>query len=88
MLAEAYVKHYTTFLLDLDGVVYRGEQLLPGAREFVAWLDATGKQYRYLSNNSMLSPAEVAAKLRRLGIPAPDERVITASMAACRLLAA
>lgn len=81
------MKHYSTFLLDLDGVVYRGDQLLPGAREFVAWLDASGKQYRYLSNNSMQAPGDVAAKLRRLGIPAPDERVITASYAACRLLA-
>lgn len=81
------MKHYSTWLLDLDGVVYRGDHLLPGARAFVAWLDATGQQYRYLSNNSMQGPGDVAAKLRRLGIPAPDERVITASFAACRLLA-
>ncbi len=76
------MKDYQTYLLDLDGVVYRGEQVLPGAREFVAWLDATGRAYRYISNNSMASPAEVAAKLRRLGIPAPDARVVTASQAA------
>jgi HAD superfamily hydrolase (TIGR01450 family) len=82
------VKDYLTYLLDLDGVVYRGEQLLPGARDFVAWLNATGRAYRYISNNSMASPAEVAAKLRRLGIPAPDERVVTASQAAVDYLAA
>ncbi len=82
------VKSYQTYLLDLDGVVYRGEALLPGARAFVAWLDATGRVYRYLSNNSMASPAQVAQKLRRLDMPARDEQVLTASSAAVALIAA
>ena len=43
---------YTTYLIDLDGVVYRGEELLPGAKEFVAWLDASHKKYLFLTNNS------------------------------------
>lgn len=81
------LKNYQTFLLDLDGVFYRGDQVLPGAQAFVAWLEATRRDYRYLSNNSMASPADVAAKLRRLGIPAPDFRVLTASQAAITLLA-
>ncbi len=81
------VNDYRTVLLDLDGVVYRGDQLLPGARAFVAWLDATGRDTRFISNNSMASPEEVAAKLRRLGIAAPEGRVITASRVAVDLLA-
>ena len=81
------LKDYRTYLLDLDGVFYRGDQLLPGSQAFVAWLDATGRDYRYLSNNSMASPADVAAKLRRLGVPAPDFRVLTASQSAIALLA-
>ena len=44
---------YTTYLIDLDGVVYRGETLLPGAREFIAWLDA--RQVALILGISVLS---------------------------------
>ncbi|HEV2405739.1 MAG TPA: hypothetical protein VGR88_09810, partial [Ktedonobacterales bacterium] len=63
------MKDFRAFLLDLDGVIYRGDQVLPGAREFVEWADATGRQTLYLSNNSLQSPEEVGAKLARLGMP-------------------
>ena len=81
------MKDYRTYLLDLDGVVYRGAALLPGARDFIAWLEATGRDYRYLTNNSMQSPAHVAARLRDLGIATPEARVVTASQAAVATLA-
>jgi HAD superfamily hydrolase (TIGR01450 family) len=76
------------YLLDLDGVVYRGEQLLPGARDLVEWLDATGRKVLYLSNNSIATPQEVEAKLARLGMPRPQGRVLTAGQVAARVLAA
>jgi len=81
------LKRYETYLLDLDGVVYRGDTVLPGAREFIAWLVASGHAFRFITNNSMTSPAAVAAKLRRLGIPVEDSAVVTASDAAVNLLA-
>jgi HAD superfamily hydrolase (TIGR01450 family) len=81
------MKDYQTYLIDLDGVVYRGDQLLHGAREFVARLQATGRAFRFISNNSMAGPGDVAAKLRRLGIPVGDETVVTASQAAVETLA-
>ncbi|MBA3825555.1 MAG: HAD-IIA family hydrolase [Ktedonobacterales bacterium] len=81
------MKDYRSYLLDLDGVVYRGAALLPGARDFIAWLEATGRDYRYLTNNSMQSPADVATRLRSLGIPTPEARVVTASQAAVALFA-
>jgi HAD superfamily hydrolase (TIGR01450 family) len=81
------MKDYRAVLLDLDGVVYRGEQVLPGARELVEWLDATGRRTFYLSNNSIATPAEVTAKLARLGMPRPAGRVLTAGWAAAQLLA-
>jgi HAD superfamily hydrolase (TIGR01450 family) len=81
------MRDYQACLLDLDGVIYRGEQLLPGARELVAWLDATSRQAVYLSNNSLSTPADVAAKLTRLGMPHPEGRVLTAGGAAAQLLA-
>lgn len=81
------MRDFQSYLLDLDGVVYRGEQLLPGARELVEWLDASGRQTLYLSNNSIATPDEVAEKLSRLGMPRPEGRVLTAGWAACRAIA-
>lgn len=78
---------YRTYLLDLDGVVYRGNALLPGARELVEWIDATGRKALYLSNNSFATPEEVAAKLARLGMPQPEGRVFTAGQAAVQAIA-
>jgi 5'-nucleotidase len=81
------MKDFRAYLLDLDGVIYRGERLLPGARALVDWLDANGRQTIYLSNNSVQTPAEVAAKLARLGMPRPEERTLTAGDAAVRAIA-
>ncbi len=81
------MQDFGAYLLDLDGVVYRGEQLLPGARELVDWLDASGKKVLYLSNNSIATPHQVEAKLVRLGMPRPEGRVLTAGDAAARVLA-
>lgn len=78
---------YRNYLLDLDGVVYRGNMLLPGARELVEWLDDTGRKALYLSNNSFATPDEVAAKLARLGMPRPEGRVFTAGQAAVQVIA-
>src|SRR5258708_27566633 len=80
------MRDFRAFLLDLDGVVYRGEQVLRGAREFVEWADATGRRVLYLSNNSLQSPDDVAEKLARLGMPRPQGRVLTAGWAAAQLL--
>jgi HAD superfamily hydrolase (TIGR01450 family) len=80
------LKDYQALLLDLDGVVYRGDQLLPGARALVEWVDDTHRRTLYLSNNSLATPEEVAGKLARLGMPKPEERVLTAGQAAARLV--
>jgi HAD superfamily hydrolase (TIGR01450 family) len=81
------MRDYRAYLLDLDGVIYRGEQVLPGARELVEWLDATGRRVMYLSNNSFATPDAVARKLARLGMPRPEGRVLTAGGAAAQVLA-
>ncbi len=81
------MKLYHYYFLDLDGVIYRGNERLPGAREFIEWIEATGREYLYLSNNSMSTPAQVAARIRALGLPAPLERVVTAGSAAASYLA-
>ena len=81
------MQDFHAYLLDLDGVVYRGDQVLPGACELVEWLDATGRKVFYLSNNSIATPQQVEAKLLRLGMPRPKGRVLTAGYAAARVLA-
>jgi HAD superfamily hydrolase (TIGR01457 family) len=78
---------YTTYLIDLDGVIYRGNALLPGAQEFVAWLDTNQKKYLYLTNNSFASAAQVLAKLTRLGISADTAHLLTAGQAAVQNIA-
>lgn len=83
----APLDYFTTYLLDLDGVVYRGEQLLPGARDLVEWIDATGRQAAFVSNNSFATVEEVTEKLARLGAPRPQGRVITAGWATITVIA-
>ncbi len=78
---------FTTYLIDLDGVVYRGETLLPGAKEFVAWLDSTHKKYLFLTNNSFASEVQVIAKLARLGITTDTSHVLGAAQAAVKNIA-
>ncbi|HEU5229223.1 MAG TPA: HAD-IIA family hydrolase [Ktedonobacteraceae bacterium] len=78
---------FTTYLIDLDGVVYRGEELVPGAKEFVSWLDATQKKYLFLTNNSFASDAQVLAKLQRLGIAVSAKHVLSAAQAGVQNIA-
>jgi HAD superfamily hydrolase (TIGR01457 family) len=78
---------YTTYLVDLDGVVYRGNELLPGAKEFVAWLEANKKKYLFLTNNSFASETQVLEKLARLGITTDASHVLGAGQAAVQNIA-
>src|SRR5258708_33996642 len=78
---------YTTYLIDLDGVIYRGNELLPGAKEFVAWLESNHKKYLFLTNNSFATGAQILAKLHRLGIAADNANLLTAGQAAVQNIA-
>ncbi len=78
---------YTTYLIDLDGVVYRGNELLPGALEFVNWLTINEKKYLFLTNNSFATGAQILAKLARMGIHTDDNHLLTAGQAAVQNIA-
>ena len=65
------------YIFDLDGTIYLGDELLPGARELLAALAALGRKRLFLSNNPTKSPEEYVAKLARLGIPAVRDEVLT-----------
>lgn len=75
------------FLLDMDGVIYSGTRLIPGAANFIAKLRNNHIPYRFLTNNSQRARRDVALKLRRLGIEAEPDDVFTCAMATARFLA-
>ena len=58
----------TGYLIDMDGVIYRENQLIPGAADFVDALLATGTPFLFLTNNSAPTPEDLCVRLRRLGI--------------------
>ena len=78
---------YRGFIFDLDGTVYLGERLLPGAREVIAALRAAGRRVGFLSNKPIQSRADYAAKLTRLGIPADIDEVLNSSYVLAQHLA-
>ncbi|MGH7358578.1 MAG: HAD-IIA family hydrolase [Candidatus Rokuibacteriota bacterium] len=78
---------YQGFIFDLDGTLYVGERLVPGARAAVLALRAAGRRVCFLSNKPIQSRADYAAKLTRLGIPAALDEVINSSYVLGRYLA-
>lgn len=74
-------------LVDLDGVVWIGREMVPGAVEALSRMLADGKEIVFVTNNSVKQPAEYASRLRDAGIEIPDERVLTGGVATARLAA-
>lgn len=74
------------FLLDMDGTIYLGEELIPGADAFVAYLRASGRSLLFFTNNPSANAVAYAAKLSRLGIAAEADEVLTAGAATIRFL--
>lgn len=58
----------TGYLIDMDGVIYRENHLIPGATEFVSALLATGTPFLFLTNNSAPTPEDLAVRLNHLGV--------------------
>ena len=75
------------YLIDMDGVLYRGTQMIPGADTFVGALRAADIPFLFLTNNSQRTRRDVATRLQRLGIDAGEEHVFTCAMATARFLA-
>src|SRR5215831_6363490 len=75
------------YLIDMDGVLYRGQELIPGADEFLEELRTRAIPFRLLTNNSQRTRRDVVVKLQRLGIAVEEEHVFTSAMATARYLA-
>ena len=86
-MAKAMPYQSHGLLLDMDGVIYRGNQLIPGADEFVAELISKKIPFLFLTNNSQRTQRDVATKVRRMGIPVEDHHVYTCAMATASFLA-
>lgn len=74
------------FLLDMDGTLYLGDNVYPGAVELIRTLENTGRQYIYLTNNSSRAGADYVNRLRRLGFPCEMENIFTSGMATAMYL--
>ena len=76
------------YLIDMDGVLYRGPQLIPGADYFLQQLRRRSVPFRLLTNNSQRTRRDVVAKLAHMGITVEEENIFTSAMATARFLAA
>ena len=70
---------FAGLILDMDGVLYRGERALPGARELSPALRANGISFILLTNNATLTSEEFSAKLSRMGISVPPDAILTSA---------
>ncbi|WP_422935564.1 HAD-IIA family hydrolase [Sinomonas sp. P47F7] len=70
------LRAYDGYLFDLDGTIYLGDRLLPGAYELVTTLRRFGRETLFLSNNPTRDPQMYADKLTRLGLPTPSDRIV------------
>ncbi|MBL8827985.1 MAG: TIGR01457 family HAD-type hydrolase [Planctomycetaceae bacterium] len=75
------------FLIDMDGVIYRGRELITGADRFINQLIDREIPFLFLTNNSQRTRRDVAVRLQRMGIRAEEQHVFTCSMATARFLA-
>jgi len=74
------------YLIDMDGVIYRGGVLIPGAIRFVNRLLEENIPFLFLTNNSQRTRRDVATKLTRLGISVDEDHVFTCAMSTARYL--
>jgi len=74
-------------LIDLDGVVWIGREMVSGAVEALGTLLANGMEIVFVTNNSVKQPSEYAARLREAGIDTCDDRVLTGGAVTARLAA-
>ena len=74
------------FICDMDGVLYHGNRILPGAAEFIRWLQENRKEYLFLTNNSGMTPKELQQKLQRMGLEIPEEHFYTSALATAEFL--
>ena len=74
------------WLTDMDGVLVREEHALPGAAEFLQRLEDERRPFLVLTNNSIFTPRDLAARLARSGLTVPEESIWTSALATAAYL--
>ncbi|KAJ1924055.1 hypothetical protein IWQ60_005466 [Tieghemiomyces parasiticus] len=82
----ALIRDKKGFICDMDGVIYHGDTLLPGVKDFIEWLKAEEKKYLFLTNNSAPTPRELRDKLLRLGVDVDESHFYTSGIATAKFL--
>ena len=72
--------------MDMDGVLVRGAQVIPGAVEFIARLRAQKKPFLILTNNSLYTARDLQARLAHAGLDVPPESLYTSALATAQFL--
>jgi NagD protein len=75
-----------SWLMDMDGVLVREEHVIPGAERFIARLRELDRPFLVLTNNSMYTPRDLAARLAASGLDVPEEAIWTSALANARFL--
>jgi len=70
----------------MDGVIYHGNKILPGVKDFVSWLKKEKKQFLFLTNSSERTPKELHEKLTRMGINVEKNVFYTSALATAQFL--
>lgn len=70
----------------MDGVLYHGDQVLPGVSDFIDWLKKENKEYLFLTNNSSFTPKELQQRLARMGLEVGEEHFYTSALATAAFL--
>jgi HAD superfamily hydrolase (TIGR01457 family) len=80
------MKEFEAFIFDLDGCIYIGKSIIPGARDVMERLRELGKSVLFVTNNATKTPSEFASKLRSFGIKVSADDVLTSATATAMYL--
>jgi glycerol 3-phosphatase-2 len=78
---------FDSLLLDLDGVVYRGKQAIPGAVDAINKAQGLGKKIGYITNNASRTPGQIADQLKSFGLRVEADEIVGSARAAAKVLA-
>ena len=76
------------FICDMDGVIYHGNKILEGVKEFVNWMIENDKKFVFLTNSPEKTPHELSMKLQRMGLEVSADHFYTSAMATAEFLSA
>ncbi len=79
-------KRVDSWMTDMDGVLIRGDHVIPGAAEFIEALKRTGRRFLVLTNNSFFTPRDLCARLARMGLEVPEDAIWTSALATAQFL--